>query len=140
MNRTRLSAVSLIKKNLSKSFNIAIAYNSFFAVATAKKFVDHDTLSFYKASLNQLNLEGQKEDGISDKSFSSMYQNITEGKFMFFDEIFSNSSDFYYLEPCFCSPTADIVEALNTRIQERHYHSESFITDKVSERTQKVEI
>ena len=59
---------------------------------------------------------------------------------MFFDEKFSNSSEFYYLEPCFHPPIADIVEALNTHVQERHNHSESFITVKVSQRTQKVEI
>ena len=68
-----------------------------------------------------------------------MYQNVTREKFMFFDKKFSISSEFYYLEPGLCPSVTDIVEAMNTLIQERHNHSENCIKNKVSRRTQKVE-
>ena len=69
-----------------------------------------------------------------------MYQNDTEGKFMFFDQKLSKSSEFYYLEPGLYPPITDIVGAMNTLIQEKHNDSEICITVKVSRRTQKVEI
>ena len=59
---------------------------------------------------------------------------------MFFDKKLSNSSEFYYLEPGLYTSITDIVETMNTLIQERHNHSENCITVKVSRRTQKVEI
>ena len=69
-----------------------------------------------------------------------MYQNVTDGKFMFFEEKLSKSSEFYYLEPDLYTSITDIVEAMNTLIQERHNHNENCITVKVSQRTQKSEI
>ena len=59
---------------------------------------------------------------------------------MIFDKKFSKSSEFYYLELGLYLSITDIVEAMNTLIQERHNHSENCITVKVSRRTQKVEI
>ena len=98
-------------------------------------------LAFFTNFLpEQLNLEGQWEVAISEISYPSMYQNVTEGKFMFCDEKLSKSSEFYYLEPGLYPSITDIVEAMNTLIQERHNHSENCITVKVSRRTQKVEI
>ena len=47
-----------------------------------------------------------------------------EGKFMFFDEKLSKSSEFYYLEPGLHPSITDIVEAMNTLNQQRHNHSE----------------
>ena len=58
----------------------------------------------------------------------------------FFDTKFSKSSEFYYLEPGLYPSITDIVEAMTTLIQEKHKHSESFITVKVSRRTQSFEI
>ena len=69
-----------------------------------------------------------------------MYQNVTEGKFMFFDKKRSKSSQFYYLKPDLYPSITDIVEAFNILIQERHNQSESCIKVKVSRRKQKVEI
>ena len=87
----------------------------------------------------QLNLEGQWEVAIWEISYPSMYQNVTEGKFMFFDWKFSNSSDFYYLEPgLYPSFTDIVVEVMNTLFPERRNHSESCISVKVSRITQKV--
>ena len=67
-----------------------------------------------------------------------MYQNLTEGKFKFFDEKFSKSTSTYNLEPGLCTSNTDIVEAVNTLIQKRNNHNETFITVDVSRRTQKV--
>ena len=68
-----------------------------------------------------------------------MYENVTEGKFMFFDKKLSKSSEFYYLEPGLYPSITYIVEAVNILIQERHNHSENCIKVEVSRRTQKVE-
>ena len=59
---------------------------------------------------------------------------------MFFDKILSKSSEFYYLELSLYPSIADIVEAMNILIQERHNHSQNCIKVKVSRRTQKTEI
>ena len=69
-----------------------------------------------------------------------MYQNVTEGKFVFFDKKHSKSSEFHYLEPGLYPSITDIVEAMNTLVQERNNHSENCITVKVSGRMQKIEI
>ena len=67
-----------------------------------------------------------------------MYQNITEGKFKFFDENFSKSTSTYNLEPGLYTSITDIVEAMNRLIQEKDNHNEVCITVKVPRRTQKV--
>ena len=87
--------------------------------ASAKLFPDNTLSSFTTFLPEQLNLEGQWEVAISEMSHPSMYQNITEGKFMFFGKKLSKSSEFYYLEPGFYPSNTDIVEAMNTLIQER---------------------
>ena len=88
----------------------------------------------------QLNLDAQWEVAISEISYPSRYQNVTEGKFMFFDKKVSKSSEFYYLEPGLYTSITDIVEVMNILIQERHNHSENCIKVRASRRTQKVEI
>ena len=67
-----------------------------------------------------------------------MYQKLTEGKFQFFDEKLSKSTSTYNLEPGLITSITDIVEAMNTLIQERNNHNETCITVKVSRRTQKI--
>ena len=69
-----------------------------------------------------------------------MQQNITVGKFKFFDEKFPKSTSTYSIEPGLYTSITDIVEAMNTIIQERNNHNETCITVKVSRRTQKVVI
>ena len=69
-----------------------------------------------------------------------MYENITEGKLMFFDKKFPKSSEFYYLETGLYPAITDVVEAMNILIQERHNHNENRIKVQVSRRTQKVGI
>ena len=67
-----------------------------------------------------------------------MYQNKTEGYFNFFDDKVSKSTSTYNLEPGLYTPITDIVEAMNTLIQEKNNHNETCITVKFSRRSQKV--
>ena len=87
-----------------------------------------------------MNLDGQWEVAISEISYPSMYQNVTEGRFMFYDEKLSKITEAYYLQPGLYSSITDIVEAMNTVIQERKNHRDTCITIKVSRATQKVKV
>ena len=118
-----------------ESFTIELVSN-----ASTQLFPDNTLSSFTNFLPEQLNLEGKWEVAISEVSHSSMYQNVTEGKLMFFDKKLSKSSKFHYSEPCLYPSITAIVEPTNTLIQGRHNHSENCIKVKVSRRTQKVEI
>ena len=101
----------------------------------------NNTLSSFTNFLpEQITFEGQWEVAILEKSYLSMYQNITEGKFIFFDEKFSKSTTNYNLERGLYTSITDFVEAMNRLIQERNNHNETCITLKVSRRMQKVVI
>ena len=63
---------------------------------------------------------------------------MTEGYFKFFDEKLSKSRSTYNLEPGLYTSITDILEAMNTLIQEKNNHKETCITVKVSRRSQKV--
>ena len=114
-----------------ESFTIELVSN-----ASAQLIPDNTLSSFTNFLPEQLNLEGQWEVAISEISYPSMYQIVTEGNFMFFDRKLSKSSDFYDVEPGLYPSITDIVEATDPLIQERHNHSENCITVKVSRRTQ----
>ena len=118
-----------------ESFTIELVSN-----ASAQLFPDNTLSSFTNFLPEQLNLDGQWEFAVSEISYPSKCQNVTEGKFYVFDKKLSNSSEFYYLETCLYPSFTVIVEAMNILIQERHNHSENYIKVKVSRRTQKVEI
>ena len=81
--------------------------------ASGQLFPDNTLSSFTNFLPEQLNLDGQWEVAFSEISYPSMYQNVTEGNFMFFDKKFSKSSDFYYLEPGLYPLITEIVEAKN---------------------------
>ena len=115
------------------SFTIELVSNA------SGELLPDNTLSCFTNFLpEQVNLEGQWEVAISEISYPSMYQNITEGKFKFFDKKFSKSTSTYSVEPGLYTSITDIVEAKNTLFQERNNHNETCITVKVSRRTQKV--
>ena len=59
---------------------------------------------------------------------------------MFLDSKLSKSLELYYLETGLYSSITDIVEAMNTLIQERHNHSENCFTIKVYPTTQNIEV
>ena len=96
--------------------------------------------SFTNFLPEQVNLDGQRDVAISEISYPSMYQNVTEGKFIFYDEKLSKTSDAYNLEPGVYSSITDIVEAINTLMQERNNYRDTCITMKVSRVTQKVKV
>ena len=99
--------------------------------ASGKLFTDN-TLSFFTNFLpEQVNLEGQWEVAISEIPYPSMYENIKEGYFKFFDKKLSKSTSTYNLEPGLYTSITDIVEAMKTLIQERNSHNETCITVKV---------
>ena len=117
------------------SFTIELVSN-----ASGKLFPNNRLSSFTNFLPEQVNLEGQCQVAISEISYPSMYQHITEGKFKFFDEKLSKSTSNYNIEPGLYTYITDIVEAMNTLIQERNNHNETCITVKVSRRAQKVVI
>ena len=117
------------------SFTIELVSN-----ASGELFPDNTLSSFTNFLPEQVNMEGQWEVAISEISHPSMYRNITEGKFKFFDKKFSKSTSTYNLEPGLYTSITDIVEAMNTLIQERNNHNETCIKVIVSRRTQKVVI
>ena len=116
-----------------KSYTLELVFNG-----SAQLLPNITVSSFTNFLPEQLNLEGHWEVAISEKPHPTMYQTVTEWKLMFFDKKVSKSSEFHYLEPSFYPPVTDIVEAMNTLIQERHNQSESCITVKASQRKQKL--
>ena len=58
------------------------------------QLLSHNTLSSFTNFLpEQLNLDGQWAVAISATSYPSMYQNVTEGEFMYVDKKFSKLSE-----------------------------------------------
>ena len=80
--------------------------------ASAQPYLDNTFSSFTNFLPEQLNLEVQSEVEIWEISYQSRYQ------FIFFDNELSKVLDFYYLEPGLYPSITDIVEAVNTLIQE----------------------
>ena len=117
------------------SFTIELVSN-----ASGELFPNNTLSSFTIFLPEQVNLEGQWEVAISEIFYQSMYQKITEGKFKFFDEKLSKSKSTYNIEPGLYTSITDIVEAMNTLIQEKNNHNEICLTVKVSCRTQKIVI
>ena len=117
------------------SFTIELVSN-----ASSQLFPNNTLSSFTNFLPEQVNLDGQWEVAISEISYPSMYENVTEGKVMFYDEKLSKTTEAYYLEPGLYSSITDIVEAMNTLIQERNNHRDTCITIKVSRVTQKVKV
>ena len=117
------------------SFTIELVSNA------SSQLFPHNTLSSFTNFLpEQVNLDGQWEVAISEISYPSMYQNVAQGKFIFYDEKLFKTTEAYYLEPGLYSSITDIVEAMNTLIQERNNHRDTCITIKVSRVTQKVNV
>ena len=106
------------------SFTIELVCN-----ASGDLFPDNTLSSFTNFLPEQVNLEGQWEVAISEISYPSMYQNITEGYFKFFYEKLSKSTSTYNLEPELYTSITDIVEAMNTLIQERNNEQSRFLAD-----------
>ena len=119
---------------------LLVRQDLFDGTVDAKTMKTKDSKQTVRAFLTMTHLDGQWEVAISEIPFPSMYQNDTEGKFMFFDKKLSKSSEFNFLEHGLYPSITDIVEAMNIIIQGRHIHSKNCFKVKVSRRTQKVEI
>ena len=117
------------------SFKIELVSN-----ASSQLFPNNTLSSFTNFLPEQVNLDGQWEIALSEISYPSMYQNVTEGKFMFYDEKLSKTTEVYYLESSLYSSITDIVEGMDTLIQERNKNRDTCITIKVSRVTQKVKL
>ena len=102
------------------------------SIASAQLSPDHTLSSFTNLLPEQLNLVGQWEVAISKTTYPSVYQKVTEEKFMFFEKKLPKSSEFYCLEPGLYPSITDIVEAMNNLIQERNNQNENCIKVKVS--------
>ena len=117
------------------SFTIELVCNG------SSQFFQNNTLSSFTIFLpEQVNLDGQWEVAISEISYPSMYRHVTEGKFMFYDEKVSKTTEACYLEPELNFFITDLVEAMNTMKQEKNNHRDTRITIKVSGVTQKVKM
>ena len=117
------------------SFTIDLVSN-----ASGESFPDNTLSSFTNFLPEQVTLEEQLEVAISEISYPSIYQKITEGKFKYFDEKHSKFTSTYNIEPGLYTSITDIVEAMKTLIQETNNHNETCITVKVSRRSQKIVI
>ena len=117
------------------SFTIELVSN-----ASSQLFPNNTLSSFATFLPEQGSLDGQRDVAISENSYPSMYQNVTQGKFLFYDEKLSKTTEAYYLEPGLYSSITGIVEAMNTLIQEKNNHRDTCITIKVSRVTQKVKV
>ena len=69
----------------------------------------------------QFNLDGEWEVAITELSYPSLYQNITEGKFFYLDKSTPDTkpSDYYTLDPGLYPSISDNVNEMNRKIQER---------------------
>ena len=112
------------------SFTIEWVFN-----ASGELFPNNTLSSVTNFLPEQVNLKGQWNVAVSEKSYWSMDQKITDGKFNFFHEKRSKPTSTYILEPGLYNSIRDIVEAINTLIQEKNNHNETCITVKVSRRT-----
>ena len=109
------------------SFTIELVSN-----ASLQLFPNNTLCSSTNFLPEQVNLDEQWEVAISDISYPSMYQNVTEGKIMFYDEKLSKTTEAYYLEPGLYSSITDI--------QERNNYRDTCITIKISTVTPKVKV
>ena len=108
---------------------------------TPSQLFPNNTLSSFTNVLpEQVTLDGQWELAISEIAHPSMYQNVTQGKIMFYDENLSKTIEAYYLQPGLYSSITDLVEAMNNIIQGRNNQRDTCITFKVSRVTQKIKV
>ena len=73
-----------------ESFTIELVCN-----ASSQLFPNNTLSSFTNFLPEQVNLDGQWEVAVYEISYPSMYQNVTEGKFMFYDEKLSKTTEAY---------------------------------------------
>ena len=130
--------VNFIRKSSSKSFNNGLKYKRVDFQCICETLPTQYTQLPVKFWPEQLNLERQWEVANSEISYISMFQIVTEEKFMFYDTKLSNSSEYYRLEPGLYRSIIDIVETMKTLIEENHNYTKTFVAVKVSRRAKKL--
>ena len=88
----------------------------------------NNTLSSFKNFLTeQINLDGEWEVAITELSYPSLYQNITEGRFFYLYESTPDkkTSDYYTLDPGLYPSISDIVNEMNRKIQKREMYEKT---------------
>ena len=95
--------------------------------------------SFSNFLPEQINPDGEWEVAITELSYPSLYQNITEGKFFYLDEATSDTkpSDYYRLDPGLYPSISDIVNEKNRKIREREKYEKTptkLHVDKIAQR------
>ena len=103
----------------------------------------NNTLSSFTNFLpEQINLDGEWEVAITELSYPSLYQNITEGKFFYLDEATPDTkpSDYYTLDPGLYPSISDIVNEMNRKIQEREKYEKTPIKLHVNKITQRISL
>ena len=116
-----------------ESITVELVLNAF-----AHFFPDNTLSSHTIFPPEQLNLNGQWENAISEIPYPSMCQKVAEGLSRFFVKKLSISSEFYYLELGPYQSITDIVEIKNTLIQGRHNHNEKCLTHEGLEERKKM--
>ena len=138
MNKMTLCAVNFIRKSWSKSFNKGIVYNRVGFKCICATISRQYTELFYKIFTGATEI-GWSMGGCNFRKILPI--NVPkryEGKNYVFWQ--STLKVIRILLPGLYPSITDIVEAMNTLLQERHNHSKICTTVKVSGRTQKVEI
>ena len=110
----RLSAVKIIRKTWSKSFNTRIVYNRVGFRCICATISRQNTELFCKL-FTRATESGRSMGGCN---FGNIVPINAEKIVEIFDEKLSKSSDFYYLEPGLYPSITDIAEAMNTLIEE----------------------
>ena len=82
----RLSVVNFIRRGNQTHLTMEPFTKELVPNESAQLLPDNTLSSFTIFLPEQLNLEDQREVAISERSYPSMYQNVTEGKFMFFEK------------------------------------------------------
>ena len=78
----------------------------------------------------------------TELSYSSFYQNITDGKFFYLDAATADTkpSDYYTTDAGLCPLISDIVNEVNKKLQEREKYEKTPIILKVNRITQRISL
>ena len=119
------------------SFNVELVSNALFDC-----YPKNTLSSFTNFIPEQLNFDREWEMAITELSYPSLYQNITEGKFFYLDEATpdTKSSDYYTLDPALYPSISDIVNELNRKFQESEMYKKTPIKLHVNKTTQQISL
>ena len=120
--------------------------NSFTVELVSNASIDcypNNTLSSITNFLpEQINLKGEWEVAITELSYPSLYQNITDGKFFYLVAATPDTqpSDYYTINAGLNPSISDIVKEMNKKIQEREKYEKTPIKLKVNRITQRISV